>query len=147
MKPEDQMRFHHIGVVCGTLAEGRSGLEALFGPVGWTQPFRDDIQQVIVQFGTDSSGIRYEIIVPMIHSSPVGMSLCQGKNIFNHVAYLVPSLDEHAARLRQAGCLPVNSPEPAVAFKGARIQFFFSPLKCLVELIEDPSRQSEKDAL
>jgi methylmalonyl-CoA/ethylmalonyl-CoA epimerase len=135
------MRFHHIGLLCKTLAAGRSGLEALLGPVAWTQVFEDDIQQVSVQFGRDSSGIRYELIAPTTESSPVGTSLRQGKNILNHVAYLVPSLDEQATRLRQAGCLPVNEPEPAVAFHGARIQFFFSPLKCLVELIEDAAHR------
>ncbi|SRR6266487_336234 len=131
------MKFHHVGLLCNTLTAGRSGLEALLGPIAWTQIFEDTIQQVSVQFGSDSSGIRYELIAPTTESSPVRTSLCQGKNILNHVAYLVPSLDEHAARLRQADCLPVTQPQPAVAFRGARIQFFFSPLMCLLELIED----------
>ena len=95
------------------------------------------MQEVCVQFGKDSSGIQYELIAPLTDSSPVATSLRQGKNILNHVAYLVPSLDEHATKLREVGCLPVDPPKPAVAFEGARIQFFFSPLRYLLELIED----------
>lgn len=130
------MQFHHIGLLCSTLAAGRSGLEALIGPVTWAQSLDDKIQEVSVQFGRDASGIQYELIAPTTETSPVKASLSQGNNIFNHVAYMVASLDVQAARLRASGCVPVNEPQPAVAFQGARIQFFFSPLKCLLELIE-----------
>ena|ERR1022692_154085 len=130
------MRFHHIGVVCDVLSNGKTRLEQLLGELEWSSPHKDEIQRVFVQFGTDSSGICYEIIAPLDALSPVSQALGQGKNILNHVAYTVPSISETSERLRQQGCLPLGKAQPAIAFDRAQIQFFVCPLRFIIELIE-----------
>jgi methylmalonyl-CoA/ethylmalonyl-CoA epimerase len=134
------MRFHHVGLVCRDLAEGRAGLEAMLGLLAWSQSYEDPIQQVCAQFATDAAGMRYELIAPTNEKSPVQAPLKQGKNILNHLAYTVPCLEEQAASLRQQGCLPTGEPQPGIAFASARIQFFVSPMRWLVELIEQPPK-------
>lgn len=131
------MRFHHIGIVCAKLSAGKDRLDEILGPLKWSDAFDDPIQRVSVQFGTDNSGICYELIAPTDERSPVNEALRQGKNILNHVAYTVSSVAEEAERLRQRGCLPLGPAQPAVAFDGARIQFFITPLRSILELIEE----------
>lgn len=132
------MQFHHLGIVCRDLADGRKRLDALLGGLEWSPVYQDDIQNVFVQFGIDASNIRYELIVPQNERSPVSTVLQQGKNILNHTAYLVPSLEAAAVRLREQSCLPIGPAQPAVAFNGALIQFFVCPLRFVIELIEAP---------
>jgi methylmalonyl-CoA/ethylmalonyl-CoA epimerase len=40
--------------------------------------------------------------------------------------------------LRAQGCCPAGAPQPAVAYGGRRVQFFVSPLRFVIELIEKP---------
>ena len=43
------------------------------------------------------------------------------------------------SKLRETGCVPLGTPQPALAFNGARVIFFLTPLKLIFELIEDES--------
>jgi methylmalonyl-CoA/ethylmalonyl-CoA epimerase len=127
--------FDHIGVIAPRLETGRKHL-ALLGVGDWTVEFRDEGIGVYVQFGRDASNVCYEIVAPLGETSPVSQALKDRRAIINHVAYRVRDLAQEAERLRSQGCFVVGAPQPAVAYGGARVQFFVTPLRMIVELVE-----------
>jgi methylmalonyl-CoA/ethylmalonyl-CoA epimerase len=129
-------RFDHIGVAVADMAEARTLLTAMLGITQWSEIFEDHGIGVYVQFGAADSGPSYELIAPINVTSPISGALKTGKGILNHVAYLVPDISSGAAWLRELGCFPVAEAQPAVAYNGNSVQFFQSPLRFLVELIE-----------
>ena len=130
------MKFDHIGIFVSDLASGREKMAALLPIVSFSDITEDSLLGVRVQFGVDSSGIRYELVAPYGEKNPVSGVLKAGKNILNHVAYRVPNLDESMKKLQAAGCDQLGQPAPALAFGGANVVFFYSPLKFIIELIE-----------
>jgi len=131
------MIFDHIGIFVSALAEGRRHLDLLLGVKHWTEPVEDPQQKVVVQFGVDSSGIRYEIVAPCGNGNPVTQVLTSGRNILNHVAYRVADIDAALSEMRNSGSLPLGEAKPATAFNGNRIAFVLTPLRMIMELIED----------
>ncbi|MDE1176990.1 MAG: VOC family protein [Edaphobacter sp.] len=140
------MTFDHIGLVVGDMAEGRQALTALFGIDRWTQVFEDPGIGVYVQFGRTEEGPCYELIAPLGEASPVQTALKRGINILNHVAYLTADLDAEAKRLEALGSLMAGPAKPAVAYGGARVQFWITPQRFMVELIEAPGHQHSYEA-
>jgi methylmalonyl-CoA/ethylmalonyl-CoA epimerase len=135
------MQFDHIGVIASSLEAGRAALNAVLQIPSWTEEFADPVNEVYVQFGADSSGTCYELIVPFGESSPVTKALSSGKNILSHVAYLVSDLAKERDRLRAAGAVATSDPKPAVAYGGNQIQFFVTPMRIMIELIEAPAHR------
>ena len=135
------MQFDHIGLVVRNLADGRAALEALLLVHEWTTEVIDPGNCVCVQFGRDPSGVCYELIAPLGADSPITKALSSGKNILNHVAYLVPDLAVGRERLRAAGAAPTAEPKPALAYGGRSIQFFVTPMRFIIELIEAPGHE------
>lgn len=131
------MKFNHIGVFVSTLDSGRKYLESILHIANWTDPIEDPIQKVIVQFGIDMSGIRYEIIAPCGEGNPVQPLLLQSKNILNHVAYSVEDIGIEIKRLQGERCILISGPSPAVAFNRRKIAFLYTPLRFIIELIEN----------
>jgi methylmalonyl-CoA/ethylmalonyl-CoA epimerase len=135
------MNFDHVGIVVTDIAEGQQLLTAMFGIRRWTKVFEDPGIGVYVQFGIGRDGPCYELIAPLGEDSPISVALKTGKGILNHLAYLVSDLEFVANGLMEAGCLPVGKAQPAVAYDGRLVQFFRSPAKFIVELIEAPDHQ------
>jgi methylmalonyl-CoA/ethylmalonyl-CoA epimerase len=135
------LRFDHIGLVIGDMAEGRAALEGMFGVDRWTQVFEDPGIGVYVQFGRTAEGPCYELISPLGEASPITTALKRGVNILNHVAYLTSDLDADAQRLQQMGAMMAGPVKPAVAYGGARVQFWVTPQRFMVELIEAPGHE------
>jgi methylmalonyl-CoA/ethylmalonyl-CoA epimerase len=131
------MRFDHIGLFVSELSHGRERLAALLSIARFSDEINDPLLHVRVQFCIDASGISYELVAPLGEDNPVSAVLASGRNILNHVAYRVDSLEAAMASLRKQGSVPVGAPAPAVAFAGARVAFFLTPLRFLIELIED----------
>lgn len=131
------MKFDHIGVFVSTIDLGRKYLESILHITNWTDAIEDPIQKVIVQFGIDKSGIRYEIIAPCGEGNPVQPLLLQSKNILNHVAYNVENIDIEIKRLQRERCILISGPSPAIAFNNNKIAFLYTPLRFVLELIED----------
>lgn len=132
------VQFDHLGLVVKSLGKGRKALAEALAIRDWTEEFRDPVNGVLVQFGRDPAGVVYELLEPLDENSPVYNSLVTGKAILNHVAYRVTDLHAQAERMRSAGCMPTSEPKPAVAYGGRRIQFFVTPLRLVIELIEAP---------
>ena len=107
----------------------------------WTDPLEDTVNGVHILFGRDPTGMVHELLAPIDENSPVFRALKTRTNLLNHTAYLVPSLSEGAAHMRGARCFPTGDPRPAIAYGGAPIQFFVTPLGTIIELIEAPHHQ------
>lgn len=135
------MKFDHMGLVVKSVAKGRQSLARILGIADWTAEFRDPINGVLIQFGRDPAGVCYELLEPLDSDSPVYPALSAGKAILNHVAYLVADLAACAEHMRSTGCAPTSEPKPAIAYGGRRIQFFVTPLRFVIELIEAPGHQ------
>ncbi len=133
--------FDHIDIVVRTLSSGREYLSSLFGISDWTAEFDDPGIKVSVQFGRDRSGICYELIAPFGDGSPIENVLSNRVNILNHVAYSVADLAVEASRLTASGAVPTGPAQPAVAYGGKNVQFFYTPLRFIIELIEAPHHQ------
>jgi methylmalonyl-CoA/ethylmalonyl-CoA epimerase len=135
------LQFDHIGLVVSSLSGGRQHLSLAFHIVEWTAEFADTNNGVFVQFGRDPSGVCYELIAPLDEQSPIAHTLRRGDRILNHVAYLVENLEVEVSRLSQLSFDPIGQPKPAIAYDHRRIQFFRSPLRFIVELIEYPRHE------
>jgi methylmalonyl-CoA/ethylmalonyl-CoA epimerase len=130
------MIFDHIGIFVRDIELGKEKLASVLPIARWSETFDDPGIKVRVAFGTDTSGIRYELVAPFGEPSPVSGALAAGRDLLNHVAYRVPDLDAAARSLREARAMPLGPAQPAVAFGGARVMFFLTPLKFVVELID-----------
>ena len=130
------MIFDHIGLFVPSLDKGRHHLSRLLPIASYGEEFHDAGLKVQVQFGTDSSGVRYELVAPFGEGNPVSGVLASGKGLLNHVAYRVADLPTEMTRLRANGALLIGRPCPALAFGGARVAFALTPLNFIIELIE-----------
>ncbi len=133
------LELDHLGLIVPDLVAGRTFLETALGVTRWTPVIDDPTLGVSVQFGaTPGQQLTYEVVAPLGDASPIANALRSGKHILNHLAYLTPDLEASGDRLRIAGCYPTGDPQPALAYQGRRIQFWMSPLRFVIELIEKP---------
>ena len=130
------MKFDHIGIFVKNLQFGSKHLTRLFEIKKKTNIIHDPLHKVSVQFFYDKNNICYELVAPKGKKNPVSSILKQNKNILNHVAYKSKNFQKDITKLRKLGCIPLGKPKPARAFKGANIIFFLSPLKIIIEVIE-----------
>ena len=134
-------RFDHLGLVVKRLDKARGQMAKLLAIGDWTATIDDPINGVRLAFGRDPAGVVYELLEPLDETSPVYPALEGGKAILNHVAYRVADLGAGAARLKAGGAAKVSEPKPAIAYGGRPIQFFVTPLRFIIELIEAPDHQ------
>lgn len=116
---------------------GRETLSRLLPLLSYSEVIEDPLLKVRVQFCTDTSGIRYELVAPFGEGNPVSGVLERDTNILNHVAYRVTDLKAEALRLRKAGSILLGPARPAVAFGGRPVMFLLTPMRFIVELIEE----------
>jgi methylmalonyl-CoA/ethylmalonyl-CoA epimerase len=135
------LRFDHVGVVVREIETGRKFFADTLGIDRWTEVFVDPGLGVSVQFGLGASGPCYELISPLGENSPISAALRNGQRVLNHVAYRTADLEGEGQRLGNQGCSAAGPPHPAVAYGGRRVQFWMSPLRFLVELIEAPDHE------
>ena len=133
------MQFDHIGVFVPSLSEGRETLKQLLPIVREGPEIEDNGLKVAVQFLYDRADICYELVAPLGVGNPVDPVLSDKKNILNHIAYQCTDFDDEITRFREQGAVPLGPPQPAKAFGGARVVFFLTPLRMIVELIEAQS--------
>jgi methylmalonyl-CoA/ethylmalonyl-CoA epimerase len=135
------LRFDHVGVVVPEIEEGRRFFADALGIGRWSEVFADPGLGVSVQFGQGESGPCFELIAPRGENSPVAAALRGGNRVLNHVAYLAADLEGEGQRLAGHGCCAAGDPRPALAYAGRRVQFWVSPLRFMVELIEAPEHE------
>jgi len=130
------MKFHHIGIFCNTINEGKKNILNLLKPKKISKITYDKNLGVKVLFITDKDNIIYEIVAPYGKKNPVSKILKQKKNILNHIAYKVKNFDNVILKLRSKGFAPLGRAQPALAFKNMRVCFFLTPLNFIIEVIE-----------
>lgn len=132
------MIFDHSGIVVAGRSDGRTVLRRSPGPRAWTEELGDPVNDVHVQFSRDASGLCDELIAPFSPKNPLRRAPAHGR--------------QHRQPRRLPGCrsgVPARPAPgarfslsvdacPAIAYGGALIQFFMSPVFSLVELIEAP---------
>lgn len=131
------MIFDHIGIFVPSIETGRQHLLSMINIKESSPIFDDPVLNVSVQFLYDNNEICYELIAPFGLKNPIEPVLASQKNILNHIAYRSIEFDKELSRLRDCHCLPLTKPTPAVAFNGKRVAFFLSPLKFVIELVEE----------
>jgi methylmalonyl-CoA/ethylmalonyl-CoA epimerase len=136
------LELDHLGIIVPDIAAGQSFFEKTLGVTRWTPVIDDPGLSVSVQFGSISGGqLTYELIAPLGEATPIANALRAGKHILNHLAYLTSDLEAAAAHLREQGCYPAGEPRPALAYEGRLVQFWMSPLRFVIELIEKPGHR------
>jgi methylmalonyl-CoA epimerase len=131
------LRFSHIGVAVPSIKQALVTYQAVFGYVVLSGPFDDPIQQVSVCFlGTGEPGdLTMELVEPLGSDSPVTKVLARGIGAY-HICYEVDDMEAALKYVRSKSCIVVSKPVPAIAFKGKRISWFYTPTRQLVELVE-----------
>ncbi|WP_213805401.1 VOC family protein [Granulicella sp. dw_53] len=134
--------FDHIGLVVADIDAARAHLTTTLQMDRWTHITHDAGLGVSVQFGLGENGTPcFELIAPLGEASPIARTLAQGRTILNHIAYRVDDLAAAAEHLRAQGCFPTGDPAPAQAYGRRNVQFFLSPLRFIIELIEAPGHR------
>lgn len=131
------MIFDHIGLFVEDIGIGKDTLSTILPIREWCEVIDDEVLRVRVCFGKDQCGLRYELVAPLGSPNPVSGVLSSRRNILNHVAYRVPDIAAAAAALRAQRSVPIGPPKPAVAFGGAPVMFFMTPLSFIIEIVED----------
>lgn len=131
-----QMNFDHIGIFVKDIKIGLKHLKATFPITRYSQEYKDPLLKVIVQFCYDKDDICYELVAPYGDNNPVDSVLISNNNILNHIAYTSKTFDQTVKDLRKKGCVPLVVAKPAIAFDGARVIFFLTPLRMILEIIE-----------
>jgi methylmalonyl-CoA/ethylmalonyl-CoA epimerase len=139
---EQALELDHLGVIAPELDVARGFLERALRITRWTEITNDPVLRVAVQFGrAEAGGLIYELIAPLGEESPITNALRSGKHILNHVAYLTADLAASGEHFRKEGCYQAGPPLPALAYDGALVQFWVSPLRFVIELIEKPGHR------
>jgi methylmalonyl-CoA/ethylmalonyl-CoA epimerase len=129
--------FHHIGIFTADLKAGENILNDFLTIKFKSEEIVDEAIGVRILFITCSEGILYELVAPHGKNSPVHGVLKRGVNQLNHVAYMSDDFDREIIKLRRLSYMPLGRASPAVAFEGARVIFFITPLGFVLELIEE----------
>ena len=131
-----EVKFDHVGIFVKDIEVGLNQLKNLLPIVHQGEIYKDPLLSVLVQFCYDRDGTCYELVAPFGDDNPVDPILASNNNILNHVAYKSENFEDTINHFRNSGCLPLGSAKPAVAFGGARVQFFLTPLRLIIEIIE-----------
>lgn len=135
-----RFKLLHVGVAVPAIDPATATLERLFGYRVISGPFDDPIQKVTVNFLTQSDAdvAEIELIAPAQPDSPVNAMLKKGQGGAYHLCFATNDLGAALDHVRSHGCLAVGTPQPAVAFGGRRIAWFYTPTRQLFELVEQP---------
>lgn len=131
------MKFHHIGILVRDLEQGKASLGILIPNMFWEKVIEDIGIGVKVLFGEDAMGVRYELVAPINNQSLISNYLNTKDNMLHHLAYTVDNFDEKYIELRSLRLMPLSAPIPATAFGGKKVAFFLTPLKTILEIIEE----------
>ena len=134
------MKFNHIGIFVKNLKDGEKLFTKLLNIKNVSKKIDDKNLKVSIQFIVDESNITYEIVAPFGKNNPVEKILKENRYVLNHIAYSTKNFDKTIRELRNDGYAPLGPAKKALAFKGARVIFFITPLNFIVEIIEEKAK-------
>ena len=128
-------RLNHVAIVVPDLAAASGLYRRVFG-ARVSEPHALSAHGVTAVF-VELPNTRIELLEPLGDASPVhGFLERNPAGGMHHVCYEVDSLDAQLEQSREAGCLVVKNPLPAVAFGGRRIAWVYTRQKLLIEYLE-----------
>lgn len=128
--------FHHVGYVVASIAEVGQAFAQSLGMAWDGLVIHDPLQEARVSFlRTTPDDPAVELVEPAGDKSPLHKYVAKGGGL-HHICFEVDALEPQLEQSRQAGCLIVKQPLPAVAFGGRRIAWVFTRQKLLVEYLE-----------
>jgi methylmalonyl-CoA/ethylmalonyl-CoA epimerase len=129
--------FHHVGYVVKSIEEIAEEFARSLGSVWSKKVIHDSLQdaKVTFLFPSTAAGSSIELVEPGSDNSPLHKFLLKGGGL-HHVCYEVVSLEMQLQQSRNAGCLIVKKPLPAVAFDGREIAWVYTPQKLLLEYLQ-----------
>ena len=133
-------RLHHTGIVVSSIKESWDDWAASLGAVWRSDVFHDPIQRVRVAFlGSGRPGeAQVELIEPNGDKSPVARLAAAGGGL-HHLCYEVDDFEGEILRQKAVGSTLIRSPQPAVAFRGRRIAWFYTKTRMPIEILEAPA--------
>ncbi len=133
-------RLLHVGVAVPALDPAAESLRTLLGYRVVSGPFDDPIQKVSVNFLTqaDDNVAEIELIAPLTPDSPITAMLKKSGGGAYHLCFETNDLERALDHVKSHKCIVVSPPNPAVAFQGRRIAWFYTPNRQLIELVEAP---------
>lgn len=143
LPPGLEFRLLHVGVAVSRIDSAARALESLFGYRVVSGPFDDPIQKVTVNFmmQSDHDVTEIELIAPLTEDSPVRAMLNKNGGGAYHLCFETNDMEAALIHVKMRGCVVVSPPQPAVAFGGRRIAWFYAPTRQLFELVERESDQ------
>lgn len=131
------MHFHHIGIIVKKLSFGTNFYKKILNKITISKTIIDKNLGVKIKFIKSNDKILYELISPYGHTSPIKNSLKKNINIINHIAYKDKNFYKTILFLKKNNFIQISNAVKAKAFKGKKVVFFLTPLKHILELIED----------
>lgn len=133
----ESLQFHHIGVATNDIEATASVYEQ--GGYHRSSSIFDPVQNVNICWLTREGYPAVELLAPVNEKSPVNKTLEKNGVTPYHTCWIVPNIEEAARQLRKQRYVMVSKPAEAVAFRGARVAFFFNKAVGLIELVEEPA--------
>lgn len=131
------MKFHHIGIIVKNLRYGLKVHKKIYKNLKHSKTIIDNKIGVKIRFIQGEDKILYELITPYGKSSPITKLLKNKTSILNHIGYKDKKFDKKIKYFQKNNFLQISKPVSAKAFKGKRVVFFMTPLRHIIELIED----------
>jgi methylmalonyl-CoA/ethylmalonyl-CoA epimerase len=130
------LRLHHVGVLVKDLHLASEQYVSNLGYELRSEIIHDPIQTAYVRFLLLPGDLTYlELISPAGRGSLLENALKKNAGI-HHLCYSTPNIEETIEELRQAGCVCLSMPHPAVAFNQRRIAWTMNRDHLLIELVE-----------
>ncbi len=129
------LKIHHIGYLVKKMNQAIQTFEALGYRVEQDTVY-DDIRKVDICFLT-RDGYRVELVSPVSPDSVAAGLIKKYKNAPYHICYETADYETDLAGLSANGFLAIDTPTPAPALGGRRVQFFTSAVTGMIELIVD----------
>ncbi len=128
------MKPHHIGYLTADLPSAIREFECLgFGTRGGV--IEDNARGIAICFMENGSS-RIELISPMRPDSTVSSLLKKRGAGPYHICYETDCLTRDIEQLCARGYMPIQPPEPAIAFDGRSVAFLFQKNTGILELVE-----------
>lgn len=134
MIPITDMTIHHIGYLVKNIDKATSEFQKL-GYSIIKEKCYDDYRKVDITF-LRKNEYCVELVSPTADDSVVSGLMSRFKNSPYHICYEVDDLEAAASDIMNNGFTAMDTPTPAPAIDGHRVQFFMNRFMGMIELVE-----------